>query len=221
MHLALRVDEIQDFIIDEYIKHLFSFFKNTGKFMVCRELKKNSNTPHYHLYLEVLDDIKVKFKTLAKKLNVHIKQLFKLKPTQHTVQEVNDVNRYIPYMLKDGDPTHHNIPPEELEQHVETMQEIKDEMEMPRYKKIYKKLQDKKINNTSDYVREIHKLYIEDWNKAPPQRHTIITSLQYHLYMEGHHNQIDDLLNIPDIQFENPAKQLFKQAEFIDDSDED
>lgn len=217
MDLHLRVDINEEFDYLAFQDFIVATF-NPVYLLVTKEVSKQEQKDHLHIYINTDLEITTKFDTFRKNINKLLKDQFNLEKHNKALQLIEteeEVDKLIVYILKDGNIITNNIPEDKLMEYIEKTEQINEDKKVPMYQKVYDKLKDKKIKDTYSYIKEITTLYIEEFNQAPPQRHIIINAFQYYLYKKNNFTALYDLLNIPNVVIEdNPP---IPDNLFIDD----
>jgi len=107
MEIAVRIDEIKKqeqlnkWLTEQCIQYVYS-----------HEIAKETKKSHYHYYLQIRTTKKLE--TLKKWIREQLKDLFGCSKSSFCVQNVEDKDKYICYIIKDGN-YQHNLPIEDIE----------------------------------------------------------------------------------------------------------
>lgn len=200
MELGIRVDIQEDFNYDQF-KAWLQEKTEPLNMVITREISSNVQKEHLHIYIKSNVLIDKKFSTYRKALNKDLREIFNLHKHNKSIELIKDVEKYLIYILKDGDILENDLEEDYFNELMEKTNEINEDKKIKQYQKVYNHLKDKKIKDTSQYIKRIHELYIEEFNQAPPQRHIIINSLQYYLYEKQDYYNLTKLLSIPELEF--------------------
>lgn len=126
--IAIRYDSTkQDKTVRDYL------IETAKDIIITKETSKVNKKEHYHVYMTTNMTIKLD----SQKTAIRRKLKGWLAKQQFCVQNVRDYNKYLIYILKDGDVIHSNMDNNVIKDFKNQTMEINDDKKLPLYKKLY------------------------------------------------------------------------------------
>lgn len=250
MELAIRVDVKvqvqQDDLISFFTEKLNKY--SLRSYVACFELGKKTEKPHYHFYFKCMDSPEVKFETFKKRLNKALREeVYEYDSNNTSIQYCANVDKYLTYMYKDGDVfIAEGLDDNYLSQIQEKSIKINEDVKMSVREKLENALDYKnKHYNVDEFMISITHLYMDVWNKGPPQRRVMEDAWRTYLWINKRYKeylQFTRSFNVFDYEFKSdiqydhmihperkPKKQTYLQThrftpmerEYMTDDDSD
>jgi len=204
--LAIRIDTLNNYQYWEDIKPALQETLKELKLTVVayfasHEYGAKTTKEHYHMYIELKDQILVKEETFAGKYNKILKpKLPLLAPSNKSVQFCKTEEDYLVYISKDLDITETDgIDETFLEKIITKTKEINIDKEKSTSEKVYEALNLSTIETTSQFVEQVVEYYKVVKNKPPPQRHIMVQHLQYYLAQQNKYEALNQLYGFQNI----------------------
>lgn len=130
--LALRYDskgnEETDNKINSYLKSI------SNELVITKEIAKKTKKVHFHIYLTT--NWLIKIDSQIKKIRREL-QGYSLAKSDYYIKKCKDYDKYMIYILKDGDVIYSSINEDQLTSFKNQTMEINEDKKLPLYKKLY------------------------------------------------------------------------------------
>lgn len=225
-HINLRFDISKD-KYQQVIEAVKIYFKNinhkTHKILSCFENEDRNGLKvkdHVHTYIKTEGTFKTSLKTIKDNFWTFIKEkcpdILKTRASK-AFEMCDNYEKVEIYNCKHGDQLEaFGYSVEELEEIRAKNDAINEDKKRSARSKVFDYMIKHKPRDTYEYINLIHKLYIDEFNKTPPPRHVIISSMQYYFHKTDQPENLFSLLNIQHLNIAPPDPNKFNTEDFKD-----
>lgn len=199
--------------IENYLKQI------SDELVITRETSKKTKKLHYHVYIKT--KWLIKLDSQIKKIRREF-QGYGLEKSEYYIKKVKDYEKYLIYILKDGDIIYSSINEDQLTSFKNQTMAINKDKKLPLYKKLYNRWIDYE-GNLSLYAFIANTLIIEFDTFC--RRQQIVEYAAYIKIKQSNGKNTAKILNdefgIYDWNDHNVAKldEYYKNMKFLEDSD--